>query len=93
MPRAILLGIGIILLLYLTVNYAYVKVIGFEQLKTTDALAARMAQVFFGEYGFKITSVLLFLSVLGYANVNLMSNPGCITPWRRTGCCPRCSGG
>ncbi|MBO9153306.1 APC family permease [Chitinophaga sp. GCM10012297] len=75
MPRAIMFGIAIILLLYITVNYAYVKVIGFEQLKTTDALAARMAGAFFGEYGFKITSVLLFLSVLGYANVNLMSNP------------------
>lgn len=75
MPKAIMLGIGIILLLYITVNYAYVKVIGFEQLKTTDALAARMAGAFFGEYGFKVTSVLLFMSVLGYANVNLMSNP------------------
>ncbi len=75
MPRAILLGICIILVLYLTVNYAYVKVIGFEQLKSTEALAARMAEAFFGEYGFKVTSVLLFLSVLGYANVNLMSNP------------------
>ena len=75
MPKAIFFGITIILLLYLTVNYAYVKVIGFEQLKNTDALAARMAAVFFGEYGFRITSVLLFLSVLGYANVNLLSNP------------------
>ncbi|GEP94758.1 APC family permease [Chitinophaga cymbidii] len=74
-PRAIFTGIFIILLLYITVNYAYVKVIGFEQLKTTNALAARMAAVFFGEYGFKVTSVLLFLSVLGYANVNLLSNP------------------
>lgn len=75
MPRAIFIGIFIILLLYVTVNYAYVKVLGFEQLKTTDALAARMAAVFFGENGFKVTSVLLFLSVLGYANVNLLSNP------------------
>jgi len=75
MPKAIFLGIAIILLLYITVNYSYVKVMGFEQLKHTDALAARMAAVFFGEYGFKVTSVLLFLSVLGYANVNLLSNP------------------
>ncbi|MGX5820053.1 APC family permease [Chitinophaga lutea] len=75
MPRAIFIGILIILALYMTVNYAYVKVIGFEQLKQTDALAARMAGVFFGENGFRITSVLLFLSVLGYANVNLLSNP------------------
>lgn len=75
MPKAIFAGIAIILVLYITVNYAYVKVIGFEQLKTTDALAARMAAVFFGENGFRVTSVLLFLSVLGYANVNLLSNP------------------
>lgn len=75
LPKAIFLGITIIILLYMTANYAYVKVTGFEQLKHTDALAARMAAVFFGDYGFKITSVLLFLSVLGYANVNLLSNP------------------
>ncbi|RAJ10545.1 APA family basic amino acid/polyamine antiporter [Chitinophaga skermanii] len=75
MPRGIFIGMAIILTAYITINYAYVKVIGFEQLRTSDALAARMVGAFFGDYGFKITSILLFLSVLGYANVNLISNP------------------
>ncbi|ATL46225.1 serine/threonine protein kinase [Chitinophaga caeni] len=75
MPKGIFIGMAIIITAYFTINYAYIKVIGFEQLKTTDALASRMMQAFFGESGFKITSVLLFISVMGYANVNLISNP------------------
>ncbi|WP_295127526.1 APC family permease [uncultured Chitinophaga sp.] len=75
MPRGVFYGFAIIITLYMTINYAYYKVIGFENLKHTDALAARMAETFFGPYGFKVTSLLLFFSVLGYANVNLISNP------------------
>lgn len=75
MPRGVFYGFAIIVTLYLTINYAYYKVIGFENLQHTDALAARMAEAFFGPYGFKVTSLLLFFSVLGYANVNLISNP------------------
>ncbi|UYQ92395.1 amino acid permease [Chitinophaga horti] len=75
MPRGVFYGFAIIVVLYLTINYAYYKVIGFEQLQHTNALAARMAEAFFGPYGFKTISLLLFISVLGYANVNLISNP------------------
>jgi len=75
MPRAIFLGIGIIMLLYLTINYAYYKVIGFGGLKTAESIAAILAGKIFGESGFTILSILLFLSVLAYVNVLLMSNP------------------
>jgi len=74
-PRAISLGIILIIILYLLINYAYVKVIGFEELKTAKNIAAIMAAKAFGVYAEQILSVLLFLSVLGYVNVLLMSNP------------------
>lgn len=74
-PRAIAIGIGIIIILYLSINYAYVKVIGFEQLKTAESIAAILAGKIFGPAGFTVLSGLIFLSVLGYVNVNLMSNP------------------
>jgi APA family basic amino acid/polyamine antiporter len=74
-PRAIFLGIAIIIILYLLINYAYVKVIGFEELKTSKNIAAIMASKVFGVNAERILSVLLFLSVLGYVNVLLMSNP------------------
>ncbi|HVZ97483.1 MAG TPA: APC family permease, partial [Chitinophagaceae bacterium] len=74
-PRAIFLGILIIIVLYLLINYAYVKVIGFEQLKNSTNIAAIMASKVFGANAERILSVLIFLSVLGYVNVLLLSNP------------------
>lgn len=74
-PRSIIIGLGIIITLYMAINYAYVKVIGFEQLKTAESIAAILAGQIFGPAGFSVLSVLIFLSVLGYVNVNLLSNP------------------
>ena len=69
------MGIFIIIALYLTINYAYVKVIGFEQLKTSKNIAAIMASKIFGINAERILSVLLFMSVLAYINALLLSNP------------------
>jgi len=74
-PRGIFFGIFIIIALYLTINYAYVHVIGFEQMKSSKNIAAIMASKIFGENAERVLSVLLFLSVLAYVNVLLMSNP------------------
>jgi len=74
-PKGIKLGLFIIISLYLLINYAYVKVIGFEQLKTASSIAAILAGKIFGPAGFTILSSVIFLSVLGYVNVNLLSNP------------------
>lgn len=74
-PRGIFLGLLIIIALYLTINYAYYKVIGFAELKTSSNIAAIMAGHVFGSAAGNILSVLLFLSVLAYVNVLLMANP------------------
>jgi APA family basic amino acid/polyamine antiporter len=63
------------MLLYLTINYTYYKVIGFENLKGAKSIAAILAGKLFGENGYTIVSVLLFLSVLAYVNALLLSNP------------------
>ena len=75
LPRSIFLGIAIIIILYLLINYAYIKVIGFEELKTSKNIAAIMASKVFGVNAERILSGFLFLSVLGYVNVLLLSNP------------------
>ena len=74
-PRGIFIGIFIIITLYLAINYAYVRVIGFEELKTSKNIAAIMASKIFGINAERVLSVLSLLSVLAYLNVNLMSNP------------------
>lgn len=74
-PRGIFLGIFAIIALYLTINYAYVKVIGFDALKDSKNIAAIMASKIFGTSAERVLSTFLFLSVLAYVNVLLMSNP------------------
>jgi APA family basic amino acid/polyamine antiporter len=63
-----------VLFLYLSVNYAYYHILGIGGLQQSPALAAKMVGVLFGATGYKITSILIFLSVLAYVNVNVLSN-------------------
>ncbi|MGZ8545566.1 MAG: APC family permease [Flavisolibacter sp.] len=74
-PRGIFIALTVIIVLYLLINYAYVKVIGFEQLKESKNIAAIMASKIFGVQAERILSVLLFLGVLAYVNAVLLSNP------------------
>ncbi|MGC4232356.1 MAG: amino acid permease [Niabella sp.] len=74
-PRSIFLGLFIIVSLYLLVNYAYIRVIGFEQLKDSKNIAAIMASKVLGAKAEAVLSVLLFIGVLGYINGSLLSNP------------------
>jgi APA family basic amino acid/polyamine antiporter len=76
-PRGIFFGIAIIIILYLTINYAYIKVLGFDALHnpSTKNIASLMAGKIFGINAERVLSAFLFLSVLAYVNVLLMSNP------------------
>jgi APA family basic amino acid/polyamine antiporter len=74
-PRAIFIGITVIILLYLTVNIAYYKIVGFDNMKTTGEIASVVVGKMFGTNGANAFSLLLFLSVLAYVNGSMMSNP------------------
>ncbi|RFZ90161.1 APC family permease [Mucilaginibacter conchicola] len=73
--KAIVFGISTVIVLYLAINYAYYSVLGIGGLQQTHTLAAKLAGVIFGPTGYKVTSVLMFVSVLGYVNVNILANP------------------
>jgi APA family basic amino acid/polyamine antiporter len=74
-PRGIGYGIAIIITLYLSLNFVYVKVIGFHQLQTADSIAAVLMGHLFGPAGDAVLRCLMFFSVLAYVNVAVMSNP------------------
>ena len=74
-PRGITIGIIIIITLYLAVSFAYYKAIGFENLKSASGIAAIIAEQLFGPMGRYVFSILLFIAVLAYVNVLLLSNP------------------
>jgi basic amino acid/polyamine antiporter, APA family len=74
-PRGIFIGILIIIILYLAVSYAYYNAIGFDHLKTARGIASIVTEKMFGPGGKTAASILLFIAVLAYVNVLLLSNP------------------
>ncbi|HEY2648313.1 MAG TPA: APC family permease [Puia sp.] len=88
-PRGIFMGIFIIIILYLSINYAYIKVIGLDGLRNSKGIASVMASHVFGSAAGKILSIFLFLSVLAYVNVLLMSNPRVMYAMAEDGVLPK----
>lgn len=75
LPKSIFIGITVILVLYLSVNYSYFSVLGFEHLATTKTLASDMIGVLFGKTASIFLSLVMFFAVMAYVNVSILSNP------------------
>jgi APA family basic amino acid/polyamine antiporter len=88
-PRGIALAILVILVLYLFVNISYYLVVGFDQMKQSTDIAAVVVQKMFGTTSAAVFSVFLFISVLGYVNVNLLSNPRVMYAMSEDGVLPK----
>jgi APA family basic amino acid/polyamine antiporter len=88
LPRGIFIGILIIISLYLAVSYAYYNAIGFDNLKTSRGIASIVAEKMFGPTGKTAASILLFVAVLAYVNVLLLSNPRVMYAMSKDGILP-----
>ena len=75
MPRAILIGILIIIACYLLINLAYIRVLDIPGLAGEKLAAARVAEVVFGRAGFLFVSLAIALSALGFLNVTMIQIP------------------
>ncbi len=75
MQRGIVIGICVVIFLYLSISYAYINVIGFDKMKNATAIGALLCEAWFGKAGGKVFDACMFLSVMAYVNVLLMSNP------------------
>lgn len=67
-PRALLLGIGIITACYLLLNAAYLATLGFEGLRASGLPAGDAMKVVFGKNGQRAIDVLVMVSALGSVN-------------------------
>jgi APA family basic amino acid/polyamine antiporter len=88
-PRGVFMGILIIIALYLAVSYSYYKIIGFDELKQAKGIASIVAEKMFGQTGRNIASILLFIAVLAYVNVILLSNPRVMYAMSEDGILPK----
>jgi amino acid transporter len=67
-PIALLLGVGIITLIYILVNAAYLTGLGFDTAKQPGRLPALLLEKPFGEWGGRAMSILVMISALGAVN-------------------------
>jgi len=74
-PRSIFIGMGLVIVLYLLVNYSYIKVLGLEPLAQSKTLAADMIYPWFGKTASVFLSLIMFCAVTAYVNVSVLSNP------------------
>jgi len=87
-PQAIAVGIAVIISLYLLTNLAYVRVLGFDALAGADSIAALLAAAAFGPTAANALSILLFLAVLGFVNVTMLTNPRLLLAMSEEGVLP-----
>ncbi|PYQ14034.1 MAG: hypothetical protein DMH00_02755 [Acidobacteria bacterium] len=75
LPRAILLGVGCVIIIYVAANVAYVHVLSAPALAATATPAADVAQRLAGERGARAISLLIVVSTFGFMNLSLLSAP------------------
>lgn len=73
-PRALGIGIGIVIVIYLGVNAVYLHVLGRDGLAASTAVAADTAARMVGPTGATLITVSAMLSILGFVNVALLGN-------------------
>ncbi len=74
-PRAILLGVGIVIVAYLTANWAYLDLLGFEGVRQAKALAADAISVLSPGLGRRIASGAVAISAFGVLNAQFLTGP------------------
>jgi APA family basic amino acid/polyamine antiporter len=73
-PRALTLGIVLVIAIYLGANAVYVHVLGRDGLAASAAVAAETAVRLVGPIGGTLITVGAMLSILGFVNVVLLGN-------------------
>jgi len=74
LPRALLWGVGIVLVVYLLAHVVYLKVLGVGGLADSTAPAADTMQVIFGPAGRTFIAVGIALSTVGFLNLAICAN-------------------
>jgi APA family basic amino acid/polyamine antiporter len=73
-PRALMIGIGIVIAIYLGANVVYLHALGRDGLAASAAVAADTAARLVGPWGAQAISVAAMVSILGFTSVALLTN-------------------
>jgi basic amino acid/polyamine antiporter, APA family len=75
LPKAILLGVAIVVAVYLAANWAYLHLLGFEGVRGAKALAADAVSVWSPGLGRRFAAAGVAVSALGVLNAQFLSGP------------------
>jgi APA family basic amino acid/polyamine antiporter len=75
LPRSIMIGVGIVLVTYLTFNAALIYVLPFEQLRASTRVAAEAMEAALGSRAADLTALVVILSAVGTLNAQLLNYP------------------
>ncbi|MDR0300126.1 MAG: amino acid permease [Streptococcaceae bacterium] len=69
LPRAIIFGLAAVMLIYLAINFTFIKTLGISELmKNTGSEPINAAKLIFGDFGGKLVTVGILVSVFGALN-------------------------
>lgn len=75
LPRALFLGLGVCTALYLVTNAVYLHALPVTVLASDSSAGATAAYALFGEFGGRVTSALILLSIFGCLNATVLVGP------------------
>jgi APA family basic amino acid/polyamine antiporter len=75
LPRAIMIGVLTVIVVYLSANFAYVHALSAPALAATETPAADVAARLVGPAGAQAISFLIVISTFGFMNLALLSAP------------------
>lgn len=74
-PRAIVVGVGIVVVVYVLVNWAYLRLLGYDGVVGSPALAADAVAVVSPGLGPGLVAAAVAVSAFGVLNAQLLSGP------------------
>lgn len=84
-PRAILIGVTIVVLVYLLANWAYLDLLGYRGVVEHPVLAAEAVGVVWPQYGRRGIALAVAFSAFGVLNAQLLSGPRLLFAMARDG--------
>ncbi|EJQ91312.1 APC family permease [Bacillus cereus] len=73
LPKAIVLGLSAVMVIYLLINIAFLMVMSATSLAATDTPASEVATIIFGAMGGKLVTIGILISVFGTINGYIMT--------------------
>jgi len=73
MVIALVVSLALVTVLYLAINYAYIRGLGFQGVAKSDTVAANLMKVYFGATGANIISAIVCLAALTSINATVIA--------------------